>query len=89
MAVVRLRNPTEGRAYYDRKIAAGKTPMEAMHTLKRQTRRWAIAAARGRAVAIRNAILAALAEDASVGGIEAAIEGVSAAGIPSAQQVLF
>ncbi len=30
MAVVQLRNPTEGRAYYDRKIAAGKTPMEAM-----------------------------------------------------------
>jgi transposase len=26
MAVVQLRNPTEGRAYYDRKVAAGKTP---------------------------------------------------------------
>jgi Transposase IS116/IS110/IS902 family len=26
MAVVQLRNPTEGRAYYDRKTAAGKTP---------------------------------------------------------------
>jgi hypothetical protein len=44
---------------------------------------------RGRAVAIRNAILAALAEDASVGEIEAAIEDVSAAGIPGAQQMLF
>jgi hypothetical protein len=37
---------------------------------------------RGRAVAIRNAILAALAEDATVGQVEAAIETVSAAGIP-------
>ena len=35
MAVVQLRNPTEGRAYYDRKAAAGKTPMEAMRALKR------------------------------------------------------
>ena len=26
MAVVQLRNPTQGRAYYDRKVAAGKTP---------------------------------------------------------------
>ena len=44
---------------------------------------------RGRAVAIRNAILAALAEDASAGQIEAAIERVSATGIPGAQQMLF
>jgi hypothetical protein len=44
---------------------------------------------RGRAVAIRNAILAALAEDAGAGQIEAAIERVSAAGIPGAQQMLF
>jgi transposase len=36
MAVVQLRNPTEGRAYYDRKVAAGKTPMEAMRSLKRR-----------------------------------------------------
>jgi transposase len=36
MAVVQLRNPTEGRAYYDRKVAAGKTPMEAMRCLKRR-----------------------------------------------------
>lgn len=36
MAVVQLRNPTEGRAYYDRKIAAGKTPNEAMRCLKRR-----------------------------------------------------
>jgi transposase len=36
MAVVQLRHPTEGRAYYDRKVAAGKTPMEAMRALKRR-----------------------------------------------------
>jgi transposase len=36
MAVVQLRNPTEGRAYYDRRVAAGKTPMEAMRALKRR-----------------------------------------------------
>jgi transposase len=36
MAVVQLRNPTEGRAYYDRKVAAGKTPMEGMRALKRR-----------------------------------------------------
>jgi transposase len=36
MATVQLRNPTEGRAYYDRKVAAGKTPNEAMRCLKRR-----------------------------------------------------
>ena len=36
MAIAQLRNPTEGRAYYDSKIAAGKTPMEAMRCLKRR-----------------------------------------------------
>jgi transposase len=36
MAVVQLRTPTEGRAYYDRRVAAGKTPMEAMRALKRR-----------------------------------------------------
>ncbi len=36
MAVVQLRNTTEGRAYYDRKKAAGKTSMEAMRCLKRR-----------------------------------------------------
>ena len=36
MAIVQLRNPTEGRAYYDRKKAAGKTSMEAMRCLKRR-----------------------------------------------------
>lgn len=36
MAVVQLRNPTPGRAYHDRKVAAGKTPNEAMRCLKRR-----------------------------------------------------
>ena len=36
MAVVQLRNPTEGRAYYDRKVADGKSPNEAMRCLKRR-----------------------------------------------------
>ena len=44
---------------------------------------------RGRAVAIRNAILAALGKDPGAGQIEAAIGQVPAAGIPSAQQMLF
>jgi hypothetical protein len=35
-AIVQLRNRTEGRAYYDRKVAAGKTPNEAMRCLKRR-----------------------------------------------------
>lgn len=36
MATVQLRNPTEGRAYFDRKKAAGKTSMEAMRCLERR-----------------------------------------------------
>ena len=36
MAVVQLRHDTEGRAYYRRKLAAGKSPMEAMRCLKRR-----------------------------------------------------
>jgi transposase len=36
MAVVQLRNPTEGRAYYDRKKANGKSSNEAMRCLKRR-----------------------------------------------------
>jgi hypothetical protein len=34
--IVQLRNDTAGRAYYRRKIAAGKTPMEAMRCLRRR-----------------------------------------------------
>ena len=36
MAVVQLCHPTKGRADYDRKVAAGKTPMESMRVLKRK-----------------------------------------------------
>jgi transposase len=36
MATVQLRNPTEGRAYFDRRKASGKTSMEAMRALKRR-----------------------------------------------------
>jgi transposase len=36
MAIVQLRNPTEGRAYYDARRAAGKTSMEAIRCLKRR-----------------------------------------------------
>jgi hypothetical protein len=34
--IVQLRNDTAGRAYYRRKITAGKTPMEAMRCLRRR-----------------------------------------------------
>src|SRR5665213_3574714 len=36
MAIVQLRNPTKGRAYYNRKKVDGKAPMEAMRCLKRR-----------------------------------------------------
>ena len=36
MAIVQLRHDTPGRAYYRKKLAAGKTPMEAMRALKRR-----------------------------------------------------
>ena len=36
MAIVQLRNPTQGRAYFDRRKADGKTSMEAMRALKRR-----------------------------------------------------
>ena len=36
MAVVQLRNPTEGRAYFNRKKAAGKTANESMRCLNRR-----------------------------------------------------
>jgi transposase len=36
MATVQLRNATLGRAYFDRRKAAGKTSMEAMRSLKRR-----------------------------------------------------
>jgi transposase len=36
IAVVQLRHPTEGRRYFDRKVAEGKSNKEAMRALKRQ-----------------------------------------------------
>jgi hypothetical protein len=36
MAIVQLRNATEGRAYYDRKKAGGKTSTETMRCLKQR-----------------------------------------------------
>jgi transposase len=36
MAIVQLRHDTEGRRYHRRKLAAGKTPMEALRALKRR-----------------------------------------------------
>jgi hypothetical protein len=36
VAIVQIRHDTEGRAYYRRKLAAGKTPMEALRCLKRR-----------------------------------------------------
>jgi transposase len=36
MATVQLRRPSIGRVYYDRKRAAGKSPMESMRCLKRR-----------------------------------------------------
>ena len=35
-AVTQLRNDTEGRTYYDRKIAEGKSSKEAIRALKRK-----------------------------------------------------
>jgi transposase len=35
MAIVQLRHDTPGRAYYRRRLAEGKTPMEAIRALKR------------------------------------------------------
>ena len=35
-AIVQIRHDTDGRAYYRRKLAAGKTPMEALRCLKRR-----------------------------------------------------
>jgi transposase-like protein len=40
MAVVQLRNPTKGRAYFDTRVAAGKTPMEAVRALNEGCPTW-------------------------------------------------
>jgi hypothetical protein len=36
MAIVQIRHDTEGRAYFQRRVAAGKTKMEALRALKRR-----------------------------------------------------
>jgi len=36
MAIVQIRHDTPGRAYFRRRVAAGKTPMEAIRALKRR-----------------------------------------------------
>jgi transposase len=71
MAVVQLRNPTEGRAYYDRKVAAGKTPREAMRALKRRLSD----------VVYRQMTLDARAKRTGPGGHLGAATGSSAAGL--------
>jgi transposase len=70
MAVVQLRHPTKGRAYYDRKVAAGKTPMEAMRALKRRLSD----------VVYRQMIADARAAETGPGGHTGAAAGSSAAG---------
>ena len=70
MAVVQLRTPTEGRAYYDRKVAAGKTPMEAMRALKRRLSD----------IVYRQMVLDARAAATGPGGHVGAATGSSAAG---------
>ena len=58
-AIVQIRHDTEGRAYYRRKLAAGKTPMEALRCLKRRLSdvvyRQLVADARRRAATPRRA----------------------------------
>jgi len=36
MAIVQIRHPTAGQAYYRRKLAEGKSPKEALRCLKRR-----------------------------------------------------
>jgi transposase len=75
MAAGWLRNQTEGRAYFDRKVAAGKTPMEAMRALKRRLSD----------IACRQMITDARAARTGPGGHLGAATGSSAAGLhPSA-----
>jgi transposase len=70
MAVVQLRHRTRGRAYYDRKVAAGKIPVEAMRALKRRLSD----------VVFRQMMADARAERTGPGGHLGAATGSSAAG---------
>ena len=72
MAVVQLRHrASEGRAYYDRKVAAGKTPREAMRSLKRRLSD----------IVYHQMVLDARARKAGPGGHVGAATGSSAAGL--------
>ena len=62
-AVTQIRLDTEGRAYYRRKIADGKKPMEAMRCLKRR---------------ISDAIYRQLVADAQLATLTASLEPVGA-----------
>ena len=72
MAVVQLRHrASQGRAYYDRKVAAGKTPREAMRSLKRRLSD----------IVYHQMVLDARARKAGPGGHLGAATGSSAAGL--------
>jgi transposase len=72
MAVVQLRHRgSEGRAYYDRKVAAGKTPREAMRCLKRRLSD----------IVYHQMVLDARVKAAGPGGHVGAATGSSAAGL--------
>jgi transposase len=74
--IVQLRNDTEGRAYYRRKVAAGKTSMEAMRCLRRR-----LSDAVYRQLAADAARQAAL-QQTGPGGHSGAALSSSAAGLP-------
>jgi transposase len=75
-AIVQIRHDTEGRAYYRRKLDAGKTPMEALRCLKRRLSDVVYR----QLVADNNAATAAL--DADPGGHSGATQESSAADLP-------
>ncbi len=75
-AIVQIRHDTEGRAYYRRKLAAGKTPMEALRCLKRR-----LSDVVYRQLVADNAA-AATAKGADPGGHSGATQESSAADLP-------
>jgi transposase len=77
-AIVQLRHDTEGRAYYRRKLIAGKTPMEALRCLKRRLSD----AVYRRLVADATRSTQHRAEDAGPGGHCGATQQSSAADLP-------
>jgi transposase len=70
--IVQLRNDTPGRAYYRRRIAEGKTPMEAMRCLRRRLSD----------VVYRQLVADALAHRTGPGGHSGATLSSSAADLP-------